>query len=103
MTEANYDLFGGVPPHVNGSKTSEQAAISVLPHVTRLASAVWDYIKNQGHLGATCCEVEKATGLSHQTASARIVELNLKGKIIDSGVVRKTDSGRNATVWICKA
>lgn len=47
----------------------------------------------------TCDEVEIVTGLKHQTASARIRELALKGLIKDSGKRRLTRSGRKAVVY----
>lgn len=49
--------------------------------------------------GATCDECETVTGLSHQTASARLRALVLKGKIHDGGTKRPTRSGRSAIVW----
>jgi len=59
---------------------------------------VYDHIKFQT-FGATCDDVEVALGMKHQTASARIRELAQIGLIASRGV-RKTRSGRNATVWM---
>jgi len=48
----------------------------------------------------TCWEIEKETGLKHQTASARIRGLVLEGRLVDSGEKRPTESGRcKAIVW----
>lgn len=47
----------------------------------------------------TCDEIEMITGLSHQTASARVNDLKKAYRIHDSGERRKTRSNRNATVW----
>ena len=93
-----YDLFGGRPPHAS-KDTSLEAAKRIVPHLTALASQVWETIKGESFLGATCDEIEKKLDLSHQTVSARIRELCLKKKIIDSGVRRTTRSGRRAIVW----
>ena len=41
-----YDLFSGLPPHVE-KETSAEAAKEILPHVTRIASKVWEYVKEQ--------------------------------------------------------
>lgn len=48
--------------------------------------------------GATTDEVEKATGLSHQTASARVNELYNDGKLEIAGQ-RLTRYGRPARVY----
>lgn len=76
--------------------TSKAAALAIEPRAPRLAQQILELISRAPH---TCFEIETATGLSHQTASARIRELNLKGLITDSGLRRKTGSGRNAIVW----
>lgn len=49
--------------------------------------------------GVTCDAVEEATGMSHQTCSARITELVIEGKIRDTGERRKTRTGRTARVY----
>jgi Fic family protein len=86
------------------SDTSHQAAQSIKPRRTALQDHV-EFSVKYGLFppGATCDEIERATGLSHQTASARLRELVLNGRIEDSGERRKTRSGRLATVWRVKA
>jgi len=75
---------------------------------TTKATAVLGYIKSLGAYGATCDEVEQALGIPHQSASARIRELFLKGQIdvaigLDSWPVqRRTRSGRKAYAWEAK-
>jgi len=52
--------------------------------------------------GLTCDEVEVETGLSHQTASARITTMHKKkGLLYDCGERRETRSKRMAKVWKC--
>lgn len=95
------DLFvayGGKPPRVRGSDTSEAAADSVRGVTGQLRARVFAFIGAQAH-GATCDEVEASLGLRHQTASARVRELSLAGVIRDTGERRRTRSGRNAAVW----
>jgi hypothetical protein len=92
-----YDLYDGNPPHVN-TDTSFAAAKSIEPSITRLARMVKAFVIKRD--GATCDEVEVALGLTHQTASARIRELVLRGQVHDGGERRKTRSGRSAIVWI---
>lgn len=84
-------------PYAAESDTSRDAAESMRDHVARLEGRVLAAIEKAG--GATCDEVEVATGLAHQTASARVNGLMRKGRIYDSGERRKTRSGRNAAVW----
>ena len=62
-----------VAPH-NGIETSRDAAEAIRPDLGRLHRLVLDTI-DQAADGMTCKEVEQATGLSHQTASARLNEL----------------------------
>ena len=62
-----------VAPH-NGIETSRDAAEAIRPHLSRLHSLVRNTIA-QAVDGMTCKEVEQATGLSHQTVSARLNEL----------------------------
>lgn len=86
-------------PYVVGSDTSEAAAASMETSAETLRAEVYVRIAKVA-AGLTCDEVEVAMGLRHQTASARIRELVLKGSIIDSGRRRRTRSGREATIWI---
>lgn len=96
-----YDLFGGIPPHVRKSQTSKEAAISITESSGALRSRISIKIC-YAPKGKTCDEIEKDMDLRHQTASARIRELVLKNEIYDSGLKRKTRSGRNAVVYFHK-
>lgn len=91
-----FDYYPHVPGH-NSRDTSIAAASSIEPHVSLLAAKVFALIEAKPR---TCWEIEQESGLSHQTASARIRELNLKGRVRDSGERRRTGSGRNAIVWM---
>lgn len=82
------------------SQTSRQAAASMEEVAGSLRAAVLADIRACGLLGATCDEVEVRLSLRHQTASARIRELALKGSIVDSGQTRPTRSGRPAAVHV---
>lgn len=90
-----YELYTGIPPH-NHRETSKNAAEAILPLLGPISTRVYEAISNTPR---TCDEVEIVTGLSHQTASARVRELQLKDRIVDSGQRRKTRSGRAAIVW----
>ncbi len=87
-----------IPAH-NGTATSREAALSIVPHRQALALRVFTFIQQSGIDGMTCDEVEMLSGLSHQTASARINEL-AKIRAIVPGGRRQTRSGRQAMVWV---
>lgn len=88
------------PPFVRGSDTSEAAAESIAGDVEALRAIVFSCICSAGERGRTCDAVERRLSMLHQTASARVRDLVLMGKIVDSGVRRRTRSGRKAVVWI---
>jgi len=99
----SYDLYGGKPPHVEGNTASEEAAEAIEIASMTLRGDVYRYLKRRKNRGATCCDVEHDLRMRHQTASARIRELVLKGRVVDSGRQRRTDSFRFATVWVVKS
>ena len=90
--------YNNEAPFVAGSETSKEAAKSIDAGTIR--SRVHKLIEDMGCLGATDEELEKKLGMRHQTVSARRRELVLMGKAKDSGVKRRTGSGRKAVVWI---
>ena len=69
------------------------------PTLANLKKRVYDYIASRPQGEATCDEVEIGTGLSHQTASARVRDLVKAGLIVDTGARRPTRSGRGARVY----
>lgn len=91
-------LYDGRPPHVRGSDTSEGAAESVAGETARLRRRVLGDVAGCAD-GATCDEVEVRLGLRHQTCSARIRELVLLGRLVDTGAKRRTRSGTPARVY----
>lgn len=83
--------------HVKNSHTSEEAAESIDESTLgRLESEVFAMIRRSP---STCDKLERALGLSHQTTSARIRGLFLRGFIRDSGRKALTRSKRRAIVW----
>jgi len=97
------ELRDPFPPFAKGSKTSEEAAGSVADDTATLRKKVLEYVRRAAQEGATCDEAERDLGLSHQTCSPRFWELRHRARIVDSGRVRKTRSGRNAVVWVALA
>lgn len=90
-----------MPAFVAGSDTSKAAAESMREAASSIRAHVLAHIVivQRATGGVTCDEVEESLGLRHQTASARIRELAMQKRIVDSGARRETRSGRLATVW----
>ena len=95
MPDENLFSYADRAPHSNET-TSKEAAESVKGDVTRIAKRVLDMVRRSP---MTCFEIECDSGLSHQTASARLTQLRKDGLIEDSGDKRETASGRRAIVW----
>jgi len=91
--------FGGMPPYEKTSVTSKQAADSVSTSACNMRTKVYNLVELAHEHGMTCDEVEEHTGMRHQSCSARIRELVLLGRLVDTGTSRKTRSGRNARVY----
>jgi predicted transcriptional regulator len=89
-----YDLFGRAP--YSNPTTSKEAAEAIEPQLARLEAVVMGALDVRP---MACFEIEAFTGLPHTTASARIKGLRDKNRVKDSGMKRKTPSGRNAIVW----
>lgn len=60
---------------------------------------IFTFIAGIGESGCTCDQIEDVLGLKHQSASAAITHLRDDEYIYDSGLRRKTRSGRDAIVW----
>ena len=95
----------GVPPS-NGVDTSQEAAESVAPTAAAMRARVYQMLLVRP---MTCDEIEVALDLRHQTAAARLWELEGNGtqangmprpKLIEkTDERRKTRSGRSARVY----
>ena len=91
-------------PH-NGTETSKQAAESIQNLLGGLQKTVHQILKDFP-LGLTCDEIEQRLNLRHQTASARLNDLQKLGLAIvridpktKKPFTRKTRSGRNARIY----
>ena len=105
MEFSQYTLFDGTPPHVRQSDTSLEAAEAIRKDVGKLHRLVLKVVAEAEPNGLTREEIEHATGLCHQTGSARVRELFLSGHLrtrldplTGKTVRRKTTSGRSAEV-----
>ncbi len=88
-------------PYVARSETSKEAALSKKESRARDEKRVMDFVKGRGEHGATDYEIEVGLKFARQSSvSARRGSLVKKGQLRDSGLKRKTITGRYATVWI---
>lgn len=97
------DLFDVCKNKHNGADTSAAAFQSTTTMSRALARNIVYSQIFAFPCGVTCDAVEEATGMSHQTCSARITELVIEGKIRDTGERRKTRTGRTARVYVVVA
>lgn len=89
---------------MNGApETSREAALSVVPLLSGMASRILTAIRARGTFGMTCDDVEVVLGMPHQTVSARFRDLFERGMIARTDKKRKTRSGRNAFVYIANS
>lgn len=94
--EALYGSQGDVPFEVVSATSAAAAATIGETELGRLETLVLTVVTKRPR---TCDAVEIATGLSHQTVSARLRGLVLREQIEDSGQKARTRSGRLAVVW----
>ena len=85
-------------PYQQYSITSLEAALSMKSHLGRMEGQVLSYIAARGDYGATDAEIIEALG-SHSYRPRRIA-LVQRNILKDSGLTRKTPSGRKAVVWV---
>lgn len=80
--------------------TSHGAAASVRgEEANRVEGMVLDAIR-ASITGLICWEIVERTGLIYSTATPRLKPLVLKGLIRDSGLRRRSPSGRPCIVWV---
>ena len=92
--------YSGGPPCVAHSVTSVQAAESI-NHTREGGRAILlRFLLEQADHGATDEEMQTATGMNPSTQRPRRVELTIVGSVRNSGLTRRTKSGRKAVVWV---
>lgn len=87
-------------PFVPGSSTSGDAADKAIDRARPDRERVWLAIASSGTRGMTDQELQVELDLPESTERPRRVSLVDAGLVADSGLVRKTRSGRDAVVWI---
>lgn len=99
MSDKQYDLYKGHPPHVQ-QYTSFEAASKIKDKALNLREVVFHFIASRGMNGATDEEMQEGLEMNPSTQRPRRRELALKHRIVDGGERRLTRSGRRAIVWI---
>jgi hypothetical protein len=93
------DFLSPAPPAQRHSPTSVDAAEQIESSAETMRSKVRDYLRACGSNGATDEEIQTALGMNPSTQRPRRIELQQLGLVCSAGFVRKTISGRSATVW----
>lgn len=91
-----------LPPAQGHSATSVQAAEQIAPTASSLRMRLLQWLHSQGVVGATDEEMQLGCPMAPNTQRPRRTELVQLGLVVDTGTVRPTRSGRNATVWIAR-
>ena len=107
MNKVAPDLFDYVPPPYRGeppaqshSPTSLAAAESIRKVIGPLHKRILEYLREVEHFGgSTDEEMQINLDMGANTQRPRRRELELMGKIQNSGTTRRTKSGREAVVW----
>lgn len=95
-------LYGyqGNVPYESASATSAAAAATITEEdISRQEASILALLKTRPR---TCDALEEVTGQLHQTMSARLRGMVLKGQIEDSGKKALTRSNRWAVIWQIK-
>lgn len=100
------------------SATAKNAAKEIGPAIAAQYVRILRALRDAGHVGLTCEQVERITGLSGSSVRPRLVELRgeagrwkrAQGRAVEEpwvsapeGLTRKTDSGRPAQVHVLTA
>jgi hypothetical protein len=90
------DLLSWVP-YVRHSETSRAAADAMAPHVTPLQQKILDHLREYGEL--TDEEMQWGIPMGANTQRPRRRELQLLGRVVDTGKTRANASGKQAVIW----
>lgn len=101
-TPSGKQLNGDITRHKHrDNQESREAYESLQPEVlNNMRLRVYNVVRARGLEGATTYEITEATGMRHQTVSARASELRKTGYLVPTKARRPTSSGRPARVLI---
>lgn len=89
-----------LPKAQEHSPTSIAAACAIESCARTLRARVLNFLKERGKYGATDEEMQMLLSMNPSTQRPRRIALCEKSMVRDSGKTRKTQSGRQATVWV---
>lgn len=95
-------LLDWTPAHQRHSPTSKAAAEAIRHRVGPMHVRILNYLLECGDGGCTDEELQGDIDMPANTQRPRRRELQQWGLVIDSGTTRKTNSGRQAVVWILR-
>lgn len=90
--------YHGEPPAIAHNPTSIAAATSIKKAIGPLHREILAHLRNCID-GATDEEMQNQMGMAANTQRPRRRELQLMGRVLDTGKTRQVASGREATVW----
>lgn len=91
--------YGDLPPHQKHSATSRAAAASIKKKIGPLHQRVLDYLDNHPD-GAFDEQLGDDLHMPMNTLRPRRRELQLMGRVKDSGRIGYTKSGSAAVIWV---
>lgn len=94
----DYGLYGGQPPAQRHSSTSSEAAASIKQHIGPLHARIIGWLKLHPS-GGSDERIAEGLNMGQNTFRPRRRELQLMGRVVDSGRTELTQSGRNAVIW----
>lgn len=89
-----------IAPFQRHSDTSYAAAKAIAPHAGAQRARVYATLVAYGP--STQEQLSDALGLGGDSVRPRTIELRRRGLVVDSGLRRRTRSGRWAVVWMAK-
>ena len=80
--------------------TSDAAAAAASAFVGTHEQRILAFLDSAGSKGGTKDEIGTGTGLAAIAVSRRMKALQERGRVLDSGMRRKTPAGKEAIVWV---
>lgn len=103
MMQPSLDFTAVYPPHQRNSDTSRASAAAVAPKFSERLRSMLQVFLRHGSYGLTDEEGQASLDIDGNSYRPARVTLASKGLVIDSGLRRKTRSGRSAAVWTLTA
>lgn len=94
-----FEIYGGEPPSQKHSRTSQSAAASIRKRIGPLHQKILKYLQDNPR-GNTDEALGTNLGIVMNTLRPRRRELQLMGRVRDSGRTALTVSRRSAVIWI---